>query len=187
MILAYAVFHQGGVQFNDWTVCLLALTLLWLGRLLWIRPSDFAPALERELRWPALLLLVYVAFQLFPMPRSLVAMLSPGRPSSPNDGSVGLISLSVAPATTLMYLLRILGYTIVFLLSREITWNLSPRLWATALPIATIGSLEGALGVIQHIARGPESFALGTYLDHSPIIVNLPLQETSLTTSLLRH
>jgi len=70
-------------------------------------------------------------------------------------------SLSIAPATTAAYLLRTIGYTVVFLLFREMTLRLhGRRRWMLFVPLIAIAAAEAALGLSQ---IAPNSVAVGTY------------------------
>ena len=155
--LGYGVVQHGGDDLADWNVCLLILGLTAI--VYWLRTSsaDLAPPMEPWLGWAVLLLPSYVAFQLLPLPLFLLKILSPARAGILENLAhvmqpVAFAPLSVDPATTFAYLFRIIGYTLIFLLIREIAWR-SPRerAWAPAIPLIVIASLEAGLGLLQSV------------------------------------
>ena len=171
-IFGYAVFQFGGRVPEHWSVCLLALGLLALAY--WFRTSraDRAPALDRKLCWLLVLLSSYVAFQLVPLPSFLLRLLSPARAELLGGAAqavpgIAFAPLSVVPSETLSHLLRIAGYTLVFLLVREITWRISHRPWTLAFPIILIAALEAGLGLLQQAAGETAAIARGTYINRN--------------------
>ncbi len=107
------------------------------------------------LRWAVLLFPCYVAFQLIPLPLPLVRVLSPTRAQLFESlgnltRTAGFVPLTIARATTFVYLFRILGYTLTFILVRNITARLSQRgSWAPAVPLVGIAAVESALGFLD--------------------------------------
>jgi O-antigen ligase/tetratricopeptide (TPR) repeat protein len=70
-------------------------------------------------------------------------------------------ALGIAPATTAAYLLRTVGYTVVFLLVRELTQRShGRRRWTLFVPLIAIAAAEAALGLSQIAPNLP---AHGTY------------------------
>ncbi len=149
IVFGYAVLKHGGVVAADWNYCLLGLGLLALLYSLYTPQVGLAPRPNRGIWWPVLLLPGYVALQLIPLPGSLLRVLSPARAelldalrAAVPDAS-NYASLSVIPSNTLAFLLRIMAYTVVFMLVREISWRWERRIWVNRSHFA--GLLEMAL------------------------------------------
>jgi O-antigen ligase len=128
--------------------------------------------LDPWLRWPLLLLPCYVAFQLIPLPLSLLRFLSPARAEvlntlAPVDLSISFAPVSVIASATLPQLLSVAGYIAVFLLVREIAWCRSDRPWMPVFPIIIIGGLEAALGLLQYALSETAGPAHGTYVNRN--------------------
>jgi O-antigen ligase len=171
MVLAYAVIRHGAVLRLDWNLCLLALGILILLRDLRAPRSEQIPPLNGGLRWAVILLPCYVAFQLVPLPGSVLRVLSPERAEllaalSPVLPEVRWAPLSVVPSATLSHFGRILGYVAVFLLVREIVWKTPARPWISVAPIIGVAGLEAALGLLQS-AGGQHAEARGTYVNRN--------------------
>ncbi|HML18893.1 MAG TPA: O-antigen ligase family protein, partial [Bryobacteraceae bacterium] len=151
--LAYAVVHDGGTAQRDWNVSLAILGVA--GIVYWWRtaPADLAP-------WPgpwmprlALALPLYVALQLVPLPVAWLKVVTPERAKilawlGQVMAAPRFAALSVAPPETAAYLLRIAGYTVAFLLAREIV-SRSRGGWAAALPLIAIAAIEAGWGLAQ--------------------------------------
>ncbi|MEO8053057.1 MAG: O-antigen ligase family protein, partial [Acidobacteriota bacterium] len=72
------------------------------------------------------------------------------------------VTLSVSPSTTFSYLLRFIGYVVVFLFVREITRRAREEWrWILFIPLVMIGVLEAAIGLSQN-AEAAEVVS-GTY------------------------
>lgn len=169
LVFAYSVFESGGIQTADWNVCLVSLGLLILLYYRFTGSDGQAPALEWWWRWPILLLLAFIAFQLVPLPLWLLRALSPARAAlSQAMGAVapGSVSapISVLPSATLAHLLRVAAYTIVFVLTRELAWKTRERPWQMIAPILSIAAIEAAWGIFQY---SPDSGAHGTYVNRN--------------------
>jgi O-antigen ligase len=167
--LGYAIDQDGGVVTWGWNTCLLIAGLV--SAVYWaVTPASFAAPWGT---WPerALFLLpLYVGLQLVPLPLFLLRILSPARARiAENLGAVmprpEFAAFSVAPSTTEGYLLRLLGYLLVFLFVREITRR-TPYEWLgiSFLPLVVIGVLEAALGVSQN---GDGTEVVGTYVNRN--------------------
>ncbi len=167
LILAYGVFQYGGVLRTDWNVCLLSLGLLALFYWLSKRRGDSAPPLPRSLRWLFLLLPGCAAFQLLPLPERVLGLLSPNRAAllagmrTLFHGTM-FAPLGAVPVVTSMHFFRIIGFTVVCLLVREIAWCWYRRPWIPVLPIIILAALESGLGLAQSAMAGRSGFAQGT-------------------------
>ena len=158
--LGYSAFWFGGaVAFHQnisaFAIAVAAL-LFWISR----PPEEATPPAGRVLSWLALLLPLYVAFQLIPLPDALLRILSPARAElasglAPVVADSGFAGLSVLPSATLSHLVRVCSCAVIFLLLRQLTWSRSERPWIFAAPIITLASFEAALGVVQHVGGHP--------------------------------
>jgi O-antigen ligase len=166
----YAVFQYGGSTITGWNVCLLLLGLVAVAYWLRTASADLAPPMEPWFGWAVLLVPSYVALQLVPLPLSLLRVLSPTRARIADSlGLVmqppGFVPLSITPATTFAHLFRIIGYTVIFLLIRDIAWrSLQRRSWAPAIPIIGVVAMEACIGLAQQ-AGGAE--VQGTYANRN--------------------
>jgi len=164
--IGYGVFKDGAYALTDWNITLLVLGVAAVVYWLLTDPIDLAPSLDPWLRWSTLLFPSYVALQLVPIPAFLLKIVSPVRAEilnslAPLIRPSKFAPLSIDPSTTFAYLFRILGYTLIFLLIREIAWRSWPRTsWAAAIPLIGVATLEGGLGLVQW-ASGAE--VDGTY------------------------
>jgi O-antigen ligase len=164
--LGYAVFHNGGVDIADWTIALLFVGIAGAAYLLY-KPLASTPHFEPWLRWAILLLPCYIAFQLIPLPVSLVRILSPERAELFQavrnlTGSGAFAPLSVQAETTIEYLFRILCYTVTFLLLRDITarWP-GQRAWTSAFPLIGVAGIEAAFGFLRKTGEDPMQGSYG--------------------------
>src|SRR5438552_14465454 len=173
IVFAYAVSKHGGVVTADWNYFMLGLWHQALHDILYTQQVGLARRPNRGIWWPVLLLPGYVALQLIPLPGSLLRVLSPARAElldavrAAVPGAAGYAPLSVIPSNTLAFLLRIMAYTVVFMLVREISWRWERRIWAPAFPIIAVGALEASLGLIQYYLGPQGSPAHGTYVNRS--------------------
>ncbi len=172
VIFAYATFQYGGVLVRDWDECLVGLGLLVLLYFRFTHKEDLAPRLEPWFRWPLVLLLMFVGFQLIPLPISLLKILSPTRAQLllSLDGVVpagGAAPISVFPAATLAHLLRLAAYTVVFVLTRELAWRMKRHRWRIVAPVIVVAAAESVVGLLQYGPSGGSSFAHGTYVNQN--------------------
>jgi O-antigen ligase len=164
----YAVFRFGGYELADLNITLFVIGLT--AAVYWLRTprSDLAPPIQPWLVWTSLLLPAYVALQLVPLPAFILNVLSPARAGLLESlrhitTAPAFAPISVDPATTVQYLFKFIGYTLVFLLIREIAWrSLNQRSWAPAIPLIAVGALEAWLGLLQS-AQGSDTVISGTY------------------------
>ncbi|MBI3666578.1 MAG: hypothetical protein HY236_10215, partial [Acidobacteria bacterium] len=154
---------------TDWNLSLLLLGLVAV--VYWWRAwrAGLVPPMDRWLRWPALLLPCYVVWQLLPLPLSFLRIVSPARAQLLDAVGnlmppVSWAPLSIVPSTTGVHFLRIAGYTLLFLVIRDLAWRWWPP-WRTAFPILIVGGFEAVLGLAQY-AAGAEQ-AHGTYVNRN--------------------
>lgn len=177
--LVYSVFNSGGVSPAVWNPSLLALAALSLAYFLFRR----FPTVPLDRLSFALLLAVLLlsAFQLVPLPLSLLRQLSPLRFADLEAARFVLPSfpqyapLSSSPYETAQYLLTLTGCAVTFFVIRSLSLAESTRPWIVAWPLLVIGTLEAALGILQSYGEGGEGFARGTYAnrDHFSALLEM--------------
>ena len=170
--LGYALFTYGAVLPPGWAISLLIVSLAALVYRFRTDSVDLAPPLEPYIRWPALLLLGYVAAQLVPLPLPVLAWLSPAkaeivRALAPVSPGISAGPVSVVPSATLQHLLRVAGYLLTFLLARELTWRFWESPWLAALPVVILASAEAALGMVQYLSDPASAHATGTFVNRN--------------------
>lgn len=168
LALSWPVFFKGGVWPQDWDVALCAIGCISGGYWLFTRPIHFAPPLSRFLRWPIFLFSCYLAFQLIPLPPSVLQIVSPGRARlvgalAPLIPGMAWAPLCVDPPAAVLAFFTVAGYIATFLLVRELAWRWSARPWTPVLPLVVIGAFEAAIGMFQVVIGWPSGEASGTY------------------------
>ena len=182
MALAWAATNKSGVLPFDWYVSMLLIGLAFLAY--WSRRRQtLAPPLPKWLRWTIAAVVLYMAFQLIPLPLSLLAVLSPtrvefARALQPVSGSLPSTPLSVDPPADLLWVLTLLGCLAAFFLLRELAFRFKARPGLVLLPLLAVATFEAALGLIQVSAGATQ--ATGTYngRDHYVCILELSLPLT---------
>jgi len=161
-ILGYAVYQNGGAP-TDWNICFLAIGLT--AAVYWLR----TPAEPGGAGAPWLLLFpCYVVVQLLPLPLFLLRLLSPTRASILDSLArlmppASFAPLSIVPAITVTELARVVAYTLLFVLVRDVTRRLAGRSrWLMVLPLAAAAAAEAGLGLLQNARAEPVQ---GTYLN----------------------
>lgn len=166
--LGYSVFRHGGLGLIDWNVSLLILGLTALTYWLRTPRSELAPPIGGWLGWMILILPVFAALQMVRIPGSLLRILSPARAAILDSlenitHSSGYAPFSITPAVTFVHLFRMIGYTLTFLLVRELAFrSWKQRSWSIVIPVIAISALESAFGLIQKISAAAVD---GTYFN----------------------
>jgi len=164
--VGYAVVNLGGDAPSDASASLLLIGLTAIVGALIVfrahRTSRFDPTVDVAiLAFP-----IYVAFQLIPLPLALLHVVSPVR-AEVTEALGGVVALpryaplTIAPATTWVYLSRIAGCALIFLLVRQIARRSTFSVWAAAVPLIVIGGLEAAWALTGLEANA--AFISGTY------------------------
>jgi len=173
--LGYAVFflsapiaQMDGAGREHRNVYLLALGIVGSAHAILSYRRETKKAESRVLVWLALLLPGYAAFQLIPLPLSVLRILSPRRAELLDAlASLSLrpdwASLSVSPALTLEHVLLFAAYAVVFFAVRDVTRSSRNMPWLPVLPVLAIAVWQTAWGVAQFFGGGDEAFAHGTY------------------------
>jgi O-antigen ligase len=163
--LAYAVLDKGGRTAIGWNASLL---VFGIASAIYFLNRKFAS--YPFLLWAILLPPAYVALQLVPLPLPLLRLLSPAKASlldrlAPLAPVPSFAPLSIDPATTIAYLVRMLAYSLAILVIGDITWHERDRpSWAPVIPLIAIAALEAVLGIVQSTSG---SRATGTYIDRN--------------------
>lgn len=172
LAFAWAAFAHAAVFPEDWSVSLLAIGLASL--LYWFRTPriHLAPAIEPWLKWPAILLVCYAAFQLAPLPLGLLDLISPTRAElaralDPVAPGIRYAPVSAVPSATLAHVLRFAGYGAVFFLVRELVWQSWERPWRVTLPLLAVATAEAVLGMVQYFLNPGAGQATGTYINRN--------------------
>jgi O-antigen ligase len=156
---------------------LTAILLAWWLALLVAGKVEIRERIWRRLRLPLLLLLAvqaWVMVQLLPLPRSVVALLSPRAEALHLAGN--FITITLDPEQTRFYLLQGLTYTAAFFLFAA-TLNSRKRieifLWALALS-GTFQAVYGSLMMLSGIEYGffvekytGQGLATGTFINRN--------------------
>ena len=165
--LGYSVLELGGQDHIGWNI---SLFILAVGAIVyWLRTpaEDLAPPIDPWIGSLTLLLLLFIAFQLIPLPVFLLRILSPARAGLVDNLAQvappsAFAPLSITPAVTALYFLRVAGCTLAFVLLRELAWHARQhRSWAPAVPLIAIAAIEAIVGLAQS-ASAAEAVS-GTY------------------------
>jgi hypothetical protein len=130
--------------------------------------------------WP-LLFVLWVALQLLPVPRTLLAAVSPAHRltsvwlTAMNNGSTWG-TLSINPDATLLGLFRVLAYLGVFVLAAQF-FDSGRRKSTIVAALVALGCFEAGYGIIQHLLSWNNIFgvtnpydrwvAIGTYINRN--------------------
>jgi O-antigen ligase len=171
-VLAYAVWSYGGVQIGDLRLCALALIVLGLCAAL----PRAAAALPARVTVPLFLFLLYLAFQITPLPHSWIVALSPAK-AQITDATLSVVpsfqastAIAINPAETVDHLLAVFAYLLTFLLIYQVTtvFVRQRQRWAVALPLLFIAVLQAIFGLAKCGAMGPDCpFPTGTYINRN--------------------
>ncbi len=163
LVWAYAVFEYGGVVGFDRKVFLFAAGLV--GFVWWlVNRRRFVPV-PRVVLWCACLLPAWAALQLIPLPRFVLAVISPAREELLRGlDAVGVhqwaAPLNVLPSAGMNHLLLCCCYSLVFLLVYQVSAETRDGRWFAVLPLVIVAVLESVLGIAQAIGGQTAS---GTY------------------------
>ena len=181
LVWGYTVFEYGGIVRSNRLVSLLALGIIALTYRIATRRIA-APPLRGALGWSVVLLPAYVALQLVPLPVRVLEILSPARAELIRGfnhlGFVQTIApLSALPEATMKDFLLVCGYTLLFLLVRDMGWQFAGKSWRLAAPIVIVGGAEAALGLAQAFNGQRPDAGIGTYVnrDHYAALLTMAL------------
>ena len=171
LIFGCAVFLKGGVEPDQWFLCVAAIGLTGAGFWIVTRRSDLAPPPSFCLRFLLAAFAGYCVFTLLPLPLEFVRLLSPVRAElqdalEPVLGPIPRAPLSAVPAETLRFTITVLAYIVVFLLVRELAGRWRERPWIVVIPFLAVALLQAALGLVQYHAAGV-AVSTGTYVNRN--------------------
>jgi O-antigen ligase len=165
--LAWLVFFGAGVRQTEWDAALLFLGATAL--FYWtFRSGQTPPSLHNWHLIALWTLPLYAAFQLLPLPLSILRILSPARALIAESVAAVIPNLtgapiSVAPAAAMAGLFSLLGYLTVFSLVRDVAWRfVETRPWLPAAPLVFIATMESAIGVGQWLGGLSGTYLRGT-------------------------
>lgn len=166
--LAWALLLRAGVYPSDWVTTMLFVGCICLVYWFFIRRRLLAPPSAAWVHWAIWALPCYCAFQLLPLPLSLLRVLSPARAHLVDALAPVLPGVTSAPIATnppmaLFWSFSVLCYAATFFLVRELGWRFVERPWTTVVPLLAIGFVEAVFGVIQLSAGDPNAQVSGTY------------------------
>lgn len=163
--LAYAAVDEAGLASVGWNISLL---FIGVGAVFCFLADSLAdrPRLTPRASWAFLLPAVYVGFQLLPLPLLLLKILSPARAKlveslTPITHAPGFAPISIHPATTGLFFLRTLAYSLAALVVFEVSrycWR--RQSWACVFPLIFVAAFEACLGILQFANGGDVQ---GTY------------------------
>jgi O-antigen ligase/tetratricopeptide (TPR) repeat protein len=164
--VGYAVIASGGDRPRDANLSLFAVGLAAVVGSSLISATPRSPR-EPVLHLTAVLFPADLVFQLIPLPVSILRVLSPTRAEIADAlngirATAEFAPLSIAPPVTWVHLSRIAGYVLIFLLVRQITREMTKRVWAPAVPLILIAALEAAWGLSHGLSGAAMS---GTYFN----------------------
>jgi O-antigen ligase len=173
-VVSYSIYRAGGVIAADSYLAAMALAVVAAIAAIAGGRAKSAPRLPRAVLWPLVLLPLYLALQLVPLPLRLLEWVSPARAEIHRALAMvvpvgSFAPITVIPATTLLQLVQLVSCIIVFVTVRQIVWQLGERHWIAALPLVIIGVLEAAVGLGQsyNINPTPGRLPAGTYINHN--------------------
>lgn len=164
LAVTYAALLGGGDQPLDSNIVLLMVAVATLAGVSAADRLDDGP---RDLvLLAALLIPVYIVFQLLPLPLWIVSLVSPVRAEIARALSLAGITetwtaLSVSPSWTAASVSRAVGCVLVFALIRRLGRGVVNR-WALVIPLLIVGGIETAVGLAQ-VGEGPQQQLTGTY------------------------
>jgi O-antigen ligase len=160
---AYAALTSGGDLPIDSNLIVFVVALAALAGVSSVDRQDDGP--RDPVLLAALLLPVYILFQLVPLPIALVAVIDPARAEIASaltgiGAEVSWTPLSVSPSATAASMSRVAACVLVFALVRRLGRSAVNR-WTLVIPLIVIGAAEAATGLAQTAAG--ETQAVGTY------------------------
>ena len=166
--LAWAMFLRAGVYPSDWVSTVLFVGCICFVYWAFVRRRLLAPPPARWVKYAIWALPCYCAFQLLPLPLSLLHTLSPARAQlvsalAPVVPGIARAPLSVNPPMACLWGVSLLCYIATFFLVRELGWRFAERPWRVVLPLVVIASAEAGFGMAQVSALWPNGEAMGTY------------------------
>ena len=168
LAVAYAVVTHGGDAPFDSSVSLLLVGLAAVAASFFSFSSSSASTGDRVLGLAALLFPAYVLLQLVPLPLAVLRVVSPTR-AEIADALGGVMSaphfapLSIAPPTTWVYLARIAGCALIFLLVRQIARQSREVPWGACVPLIVIACAEAVWALPENL--GSPQPLVGTYFN----------------------
>jgi O-antigen ligase len=169
-LLAAAVFADGGTVPQAWLVCQVAVGLLLISSTAITKPARAAAPPARGFPAAVLLLPLYATVQAFPLPLRLVRWLSPAR-AELHDSIANLLPeippwtpLSVDPAATLDFALRLAAYAAVYWIVRGLSARFGRNSFAVTAPVVLVAVVESGIALLQNLAGKP---ATGSYVNRN--------------------
>lgn len=152
---AYAVFTGGADDPFSFAVTVGLLGLVGIAGGLLLFQAGPASRSERRINWAAFGFILYVAFQLVPLPVGLLRVIDPTRYEiatalSDITGAVHYAPLTVAPPTTWIHLSRICGYAIAFFVARQLVRRSPFGPWTAVMPLVYVAAAQAGWALLTH-------------------------------------
>lgn len=168
--VAFAAFRSGGVDPGDSFLVSLLVACLALLYAATAPAYGWIPRLPAVVRWTIVLLPLYIALQLVPLPVAVIRVLSPERAAllhkvSEVAGTVAFAPLSIAPAEALRHFARIGSAILLLLVIHDVGARERYRRWALIAPVICVAAVEAVLGISQYYLG--EGEARGTWLNRN--------------------
>jgi O-antigen ligase len=168
LTLATPVAQQNRLTRESRNLYLIALGALGLVGTLFTRRAKSDQTPHDPVVWLAMLLPLYAAIQLIPLPLRVLRMFSPARAGlldalAPLSLEPQWASLSAVPAITLTHLLLIAGYVVAFFLIRDIALSNGGASWLPILFLQGIAAWQAIWGISQFVGQGSGGMAHGSY------------------------
>jgi O-antigen ligase len=165
-LLALIVFTPLPIaSVDDWAILLIELiaVLMTVAYFLMSSPPHINNRLRQRLPWPryafAALFVLYIPFQLVPIPKSILRLFSPHafalqQQYSPRFSEMKSISLSLVPSQTLQESLLLLAYVLIgFLVVRVINRRTQIRRMMTVM--VAMGVFQAFFGLFELYQKNP--------------------------------
>lgn len=167
--LFWSAINKAGVEAQTWFVSLgligIASMLYWV-----LERGGYGPPLALWVSLPVSGAFAYMAFQLIPLPLSLLQAISPARAEiaqslTPIAGKIGAAPIAVNSPAALLWTITLLSCLATFFLIREITWRTGARTYVVLIPLFLVAAFEAVVGLIQ-VSTGSVWAATGTFNSH---------------------
>ena len=167
LVLGYGAFQQGAVTVFDGMLAAAGVGMLACVYYGFIARLGTPPG-SRLIFGLCVALTAWVAMQMIPLPFALVRLLSAHRAELETAvrGGQGWTTITVVPAETRIWLIRMGSFLLAMLISRDLAWRFPDRCGYLAIPVLVVAGGEAALGLVQFFSSSSAAgVARGTYVN----------------------